>query len=76
MIRLGIGPFRVVSWKRGDAIELEANPYYWRGRPKLNRITWKLIASQPTLGEQMESGEVDLWPFTPPSSQVIQFGRI
>jgi peptide/nickel transport system substrate-binding protein len=59
---VGIGPFRVVEWRRGDAIELEANPYYWRGMPKLHRITWKLIASQDTLLEQMQTGEVDLWP--------------
>jgi peptide/nickel transport system substrate-binding protein len=64
---VGIGPFRVVSWRRGDAIELEANPYYWRGMPKLKRITWKLIPSQETLAEQMQTGEVDLWPEMVPS---------
>lgn len=64
---VGIGPFRIVAWHHGESIELEANPYYWRGEPKLKRITWELISAQQTLGEQMESGEIDLWPFTPPS---------
>ncbi|BDE08037.1 hypothetical protein WPS_33130 [Vulcanimicrobium alpinum] len=64
---VGIGPFRVTAWRRGDAIELEANPYYWRGKPKLERITYKLIPSQETLTAQMQTGEVDLWPETPPS---------
>jgi peptide/nickel transport system substrate-binding protein len=64
---VGIGPFRVVTWKHGDAIELEANPYYWRGKPKLSRITFKLLASQETLVNQMQTGETDLWPLVPPS---------
>ena len=64
---VGIGPFRVVAWKHGDAIELEANPYYWRGTPKLARITYKLLPSQETLMQQMQTGEVDLWPLMPPS---------
>ncbi len=28
---VGIGPFRYTAFNRGDDIELEANPYYWRG---------------------------------------------
>ena len=64
---VGIGPFRVVKWRHGDAIELEANPYYWRGMPKLKRITFKLLTSQETLVNQMQTGEVDLWPLMPPS---------
>ena len=64
---VGIGPFRVVAWKHGDAIELEANPYYWRGKPKLQRITYKLIPSQETLAAQLQTGDVDLWPLMPPS---------
>ncbi|HEY1977953.1 MAG TPA: peptide ABC transporter substrate-binding protein [Candidatus Baltobacteraceae bacterium] len=64
---VGIGPFRVVSWSRGDKIELEANPYYFRGLPKLKRITYKLIPSYDTLLTEMRSGEVDLWPLVGPS---------
>jgi peptide/nickel transport system substrate-binding protein len=64
---VGIGPFRVVIWKHGDAIELEANPYYWRGKPRLERITFKLLPSQETLANQLQTGETDLWPLVPPS---------
>lgn len=62
---VGIGPFRVTQWRRGDAVELEANPYYWRGMPKLKRITYKLIASRDTLATQMQTGDIDLWPLVP-----------
>lgn len=59
---VGIGPFRVTAWKRGDAVEMEANPYYWRGMPKLKRITYKLIPDRNTLQTAMQTGDVDIWP--------------
>ncbi|HEV3090122.1 MAG TPA: peptide ABC transporter substrate-binding protein [Candidatus Cybelea sp.] len=64
---VGIGPFRVVDWKRGDTIDLEANPYYFRGAAKLQRITYKLIPSRDTLLTLMQTGEVELWPEVAPS---------
>ena len=64
---VGIGPFRITACRRGDAIEMEANPNYWRGKPKLANITFKLLPSQETLVTQMQTGEVDLWPLLPPS---------
>lgn len=64
---VGLGPFRVTAWKRGDAVEMEANPYYFRGRPKLDRITFKLIASRETLLAQLRTGEIDLWPLVSPT---------
>jgi peptide/nickel transport system substrate-binding protein len=62
---VGIGPFRIVAWKRGDSVELEANPYYFRGVPKINRITYKLIPSRDTLVTLLQTGDVDLWPEVP-----------
>jgi peptide/nickel transport system substrate-binding protein len=64
---VGLGPFRVVRWRRGDRIELERNPYYWRGRPKLDRVTFELLPSRETLLVQLRSGAVDLWPLVPPT---------
>jgi len=64
---VGIGPFRVVAWKRADSVDLEANPYYFRGAPKLTRVTYKLIPSRDTLLTLLQTGDVDLWPEVPPS---------
>jgi len=64
---VGIGPFRVLLWKRADSVELEANPYYFRGMPKLQRVTYKLIPSLDTLLTQMQTGDVELWPELPAS---------
>lgn len=59
---VGIGPFRVVDWKRGDRVDLEANPYYFRGTPKLQHIVYKLIPSSDTLLTLLQTGDVELWP--------------
>ncbi len=58
---VGIGPFRYAAWKRGDSVELEANPNYWRGRPKLNRVIMKLIPDRNTVLAQLQTGELDMW---------------
>lgn len=60
---VGIGPFRYVSWKRSDSIELEPNPYYFRGKPKLERVIFKIIPDRNTLVTQLQTGEIDLWPY-------------
>ncbi len=33
------GPFKFVEWRRGDRMLLTANPLFFRGAPKLQRIT-------------------------------------
>src|SRR5579872_3160328 len=59
---VGIGPFRYAAYKRGDSVVLEANPYYWRGQPKLQRVVYKIITDQNTLMTQLQTGEISLWP--------------
>jgi peptide/nickel transport system substrate-binding protein len=63
---VGIGPFRYVRWLRGDRVELERNPYYWRGRAKLDKIVYRIIPDRNTLVTQLRTGEIDLWPYVGP----------
>jgi peptide/nickel transport system substrate-binding protein len=58
---VGIGPFRYTAFHRGDDVELEANPYYWRGHAKLARIVYKMITDENTDFTELETGEIDLW---------------
>ncbi len=61
---VGIGPFRYAAWKRGDEIELERNPNYWRGQAALDRVIMKLIPDRNTVLTQLQTGELDVWyPF-------------
>ena len=65
--QIGTGPFRFVKWVHGDRIELEANPDYWRGAPKLKRIIYKVIPNDNTIITQLKTHEVDA-QFRAPSS--------
>ena len=58
---VGIGPFAYKAWKRGDEIDLVANPLYFRGRPKLDRIVYKIIPDRNTTLAQLQTHEIDLW---------------
>src|SRR5579862_1570765 len=62
---VGIGPFRIVAWKRGESVELEANPYYFRGLPKLKRVLMRLIPSRDTLVTLLQTKDIDMWPEVP-----------
>jgi peptide/nickel transport system substrate-binding protein len=64
---VGIGPFRYAVWVRSDHIELEPNPYYWRGEPKLKKIVYKIIPDRNTLVTQLRTGEIDMYTFVPPA---------
>ena len=59
---IGAGPFKYVRWLRGDRIELAANNRYWRGRPKLDRVTYRIIPNRDTLFAALQTGDLDLWP--------------
>jgi len=62
---VGIGPFRYAEWVRSDHITLEANPYYWRGQPKLKKVVYKIIPDRNTLVTQLQTGEIDMWTNVP-----------
>jgi peptide/nickel transport system substrate-binding protein len=64
---VGIGPFKFVAWKRGDRIELVANTSYWRGRPKLDKVTYLIVPSRDTIVSELQTGEVDMWPIAAPA---------
>ena len=40
------GPFKFVEWRRGDRILLTANAQFFRGTPKLQRITLEFVPNE------------------------------
>jgi peptide/nickel transport system substrate-binding protein len=58
---VGIGPFKYEAWRRGDSVTLVADPLYWRGQPKIQRVLFKIIPDRNTVLEQMKTHELDLW---------------
>jgi peptide/nickel transport system substrate-binding protein len=58
---VGIGPFKYSKWTRGDSVEMVANPLYFRGTPKLQKIIFKIVPDRNTVTTQLETHELDLW---------------
>ena len=58
---VGSGPFRIVRWARGDSVTLAANPYYWRGKPQIDRLIYRIIPDPNTRLQQLRTGEADAY---------------
>ncbi len=57
---VGSGPYRFVSWDRGNQIVLEADPD-WRGAaPDVTQVTYRFIEESGTRMAALMAGEVDL----------------
>ncbi|HEY3674768.1 MAG TPA: ABC transporter substrate-binding protein, partial [Candidatus Tumulicola sp.] len=56
---IGSGPYRVEKWIRGDRLDLVANGSYFRGKPKIARISIRFVPSHATILNQLRSGEID-----------------
>jgi peptide/nickel transport system substrate-binding protein len=66
------GPYRFVSWAPGQAIVMEANPEYWRGAPKIGRITFKIVPDQNVVLTQLRSGEIQYALLEPRNLAAVQ----
>ena len=54
----GTGPFKFVEWVKDDHITLVANDNYWRERPKLDKVIFKVIPDPSARLLSLEVGEV------------------
>lgn len=57
---VGTGPFKYKEWRIAESIILEANPGYFRGRPNLDGIVYKVIPDASVLLNQLKTGDVDI----------------
>lgn len=57
---IGSGPFKVVQWSRGDSVRMEAYPGYFRGRPKLDEVIYKIMPDENTMTTDLQTHEIDM----------------
>ena len=57
---IGTGPFKFAKYVAGDRIEMTANPDYWGGKPKWDKVTLKPIKSGPSRVAALLAGDVDV----------------
>lgn len=56
---IGTGPYKVVEYTPEEQVELEPNPDYWNGTPKVERLVIRNIPDTSTLASALQSGEIN-----------------
>jgi peptide/nickel transport system substrate-binding protein len=57
---VGNGPFRFVRWVANQEVVFEANPDFPDGRPRLDRIVFRVIPDQTAIETAFLSGQLDI----------------
>ncbi len=57
---VGNGPFMLGKWITDQYVELVRNPqYYEKGKPRLDRVVFRIVPDDLTLLTQLKAGEID-----------------
>lgn len=57
---VGTGPFIFREWRPGDQVVLDANPSYWGGKPKVDRIVFKIYPDPQASLLALKQGNVHI----------------
>ncbi|MGS1097754.1 ABC transporter substrate-binding protein [Aquamicrobium terrae] len=57
---IGTGPYRFVSFQRGDRVKLERNDDYWGGKPEWDEVTLRVISNDASRLAALLAGDVDI----------------
>ncbi|MBI4205784.1 MAG: ABC transporter substrate-binding protein [Betaproteobacteria bacterium] len=55
---IGTGPFKFVRWQKGDRIELARHDAYWGQKAAWDKVTFRIITSDPTRVAALMAGDV------------------
>jgi peptide/nickel transport system substrate-binding protein len=65
---VGTGAYTLTEWVKGERIVMEANPNYWNGKPKIDKVTWKAVPEASARIAALQAGQADLIVNVPPES--------
>ncbi|RCW86601.1 peptide/nickel transport system substrate-binding protein [Halanaerobium sp. DL-01] len=54
------GPYKLVTWNRGDSIVLERNENYWGEKPNFRQVIIKNVSESVTQKMMLENGDIDM----------------
>ncbi|SFM07567.1 peptide/nickel transport system substrate-binding protein [Pelosinus propionicus DSM 13327] len=57
---IGTGPFKLKEWHMSESLLLEANTAYYRGKPTLDSILYKVIPDTNVMLSQLKVGALDI----------------
>jgi peptide/nickel transport system substrate-binding protein len=61
---IGTGPYRFKEMKSGEKVVVVANPDYFKGKPHISRIVYRIIPSQATIFLELKAKGVDVAALT------------
>ncbi|MCE9642254.1 MAG: ABC transporter substrate-binding protein [Betaproteobacteria bacterium] len=64
---IGTGPWKFVRYIKGDRIELARNDNYWGPKPPWDKVTFRLITSDPSRVAALLAGDVQMIEAIPPA---------
>jgi len=70
---VGDGPYRFLSWRRGEGLRYVANPRYWRGRPPVATLAIRTVPDPSTNLLLLQSNELD-WNLLAPAQLAVVRG--
>lgn len=62
---VGTGPYKFVTWKPGQYIDIEANEDYWGEKPPVKRARFRFVPEDTTRVSMLKAGEADIIMETP-----------
>ena len=65
---VGSGPFMVERYDINSRLEMVPNPYWYGGKPGLQRVTYRIIPSENTLLVALKTHDIDFY-FSAPEQQ-------
>jgi len=57
---VGSGPYRFVSWRAAEAIELVADSTFFLGRPRIRRLIWRFTPDMQVAVTQLIANQADV----------------
>lgn len=67
---VGLGPHKFESWERNTRFTLRSNHDYYRGRPFLEQVVYRVIPDESTQFLELKAGGLDMMGLTP-----LQYSR-
>ncbi|HUY99927.1 MAG TPA: ABC transporter substrate-binding protein [Thermomicrobiaceae bacterium] len=70
---MGSGPWKFVSWAKGDQLQMTANTDYWRGKPQIDTLVFRTVPDSSTRLALLQRGDADIiGDVNPDDAPVIQ----
>ena len=57
---IGTGPYRLISWARGDRLMMQRNETYWARRPAWDTVTFRYVKNASSRLAALLAGDADL----------------